>query len=279
MQTSVLEFLGNVYPHVSPLAFYKVVDMNGAIFRDGFDFRMIENFQSFASQEEMWRQNFLAMRQTQLWADQIISRLGRPLCLDDIRLAFRPSGQPYAAAFVDDVKQLDEAHLLVETSQENWQAHFRLSRSCTAQEVLLIHRYLSKRYHGDTGAHAADQARRLPRLPLRTILQDRVDLSVDEILKHSPKSVVAKTRVNKQPLSLDHQILHDIWARKLDHAQGDKSSADFKMAIYLLGKGSSFEETCEVLTLVSAELFARKGQWCDDYIARTVLKADQLLNS
>jgi len=277
MCIDAIQFMAKMYPNVIPLAFFKVLDMMGAVFRAGYDFRDVENFHNFARQEQEWRLRFLDICQKQ-WREQSLSRIGRPLCLDDIRLAFRPICESYSMAFVDDVEMLNEAHLLVETSEDNWQAHFCLSRACTAPEVLTIHRYLSGQYNGDTGAHAADQARRLPRSPLRAVMQNNTSLDVDRILQRAKLPVKAVQKGPVCPTIFAQQTLHDIWARKLKQADGDKSRADYKLAIYLLSKGYGVENVCDILKNVSTDIDQRKGRWSDDYISRTVMKAQQLLN-
>lgn len=276
MWADLFKFMATMYPQVIPVAFFKLIDINGEVFRTGYDFRSIEAFQDLVDNEQEWRQRFLDMCHRQ-WGDQAILRIGRPLSLDDIRIAFRPNCETYLMAFVDDVEPMAKAHLLVETSPGNWQAHFVLSRPCTSDEVLMVHRYLSQLYNGDQGAHAADQARRLPRPPLRTTVQQPAMLDVDQILQQTKPPATRLPKKSKQFMAFSQQTFHEMWSRKLKQAHGDKSRADFKMAIYLLSKGYSVEEICDVLNIVSSDLEQRKGRWSNDYLLRTVIKAQQLL--
>lgn len=138
----VIQELARLYPQVRPLPFYKVFSPSGELLdRDGCALSYTVRFSDFLEFGDSYRKRFLAICQKPDMAERIRHATGRDLVLSDVRLAFKPTGTKLQVAFVDDVKQID-AHLLIETSPNNWQAHFILSRECTFDEVLEVQRWL-----------------------------------------------------------------------------------------------------------------------------------------
>lgn len=278
MNLDAHEILASLYPKACPVAFFKIKDVSGNIFREGYNFSEVVRFEELVRREYEFRQKYYQILQAPEWISRFRQRLQRQLKIDEIRIAFRPASFLFVAAFVDDIQPTVEASVLIETSRENWQGHFFLSRPSTAEEVLQIHRHLSQKFGGDPGAHAANQARRLPSLGHRVIVKNTQALQVDEIIsyqkKREPPSWPQKSKHN----FWDINVLRQMWARKLIQAKGDKSSADFKLAVYLLKNGWTYEDVCEALMNVSDDLENRKGRHIDGYLDRTVRKADMLLD-
>ncbi len=195
-------------------------------------------------------------------------------------------------AFVDDIEDIDrfkqENHfLLVQTSELKYQAYFALSEPVDSYKLHQIQAELVKQYNGDPAATGWSQLRRVP-----GFLNTKYDTdfivkivhtgsSVLDVSKISPKNApdcsqsikhtgVAHLEANR-PLSVAlREGVRKTWQ---DFYEGDKSQADMRYAIYLLGHGLSMDEAKERLLQESVDIEERKRGHLEQYLELTLSKA------
>lgn len=201
---------------------------------------------------------------------------GQTLTLDDLRVSFIPKDVLLQAVYLDDIEDSVPAHVLVETSPGNWQGHFRLNRPSTETEAKAVIRMLRDWYGGDAGAAKPRQARRFVTANLSCDCHwDEEDINVEDAVRLYGKEpdtpeLPELSQVDSTPEEIS--FYQDVWKRKLRSAHGDKSSADFGLALYLLQRGKSVEIAtaairCARITLVEDKPHAEK------YLRDTVAKA------
>lgn len=73
----------------------------------------------------------------------------------------------------------------------------------------------------------------------------------------------------------DRNAYDDVAEAWNKHHAGDKSATDYAAALSALGRGHEVEDVAQALRHVSPDLDRRKGRYADDYVRRTVEKANQ----
>jgi hypothetical protein len=194
------------------------------------------------------------------------------------------SKQAFNVAFVDDIIS-DKADVfrqkrhfcLIQTSQKKFQGFFLLDKYISAENLVKVQKVLQSAYEGDIGAVGAWQLHRLTGF-INTKYQDDfvvkiasvgdTVLKVDNILSYydklnapEPKQQAIKRTITKQG--------RKTWK---DFYDEDKSQADFRYALYLLHFYSP-KEVYNILEQESPDLNRRKGAYTNDYLMRTIEKA------
>lgn len=217
-----------------------------------------------------------------MYAPVIRRELGREPLPGEIRVAFRPVLDTYTVVFVDDVIRDTPANFLIETSPENWQGHFILSRPVNHQDAAKIQKHLilfctgTSREHGDPGAASPKQARRFPE---GRFLHDtwREPLDVDKILHMlsvttPPKAPVCrKAPIQSNAGNWTQAALEDLYAR-FNTKNCTLSEVDMSFGLYLMSKGLDEEFVSEAIENVSPNVHVRHPS-IDGYLSGIIEKA------
>jgi len=246
---------------------------------------LIMNFRQYQTKSY----NILAAKYGQDFAKYV----GRSMIFEDVRLAVRPASELLDAVFVDDVKEGVGAPLMVETSKDNWQAHFVMDQICDEEEILKIQKELTRFFGGDTGAARKNQPRRLPVPGLRMRVNRNWKLSKEKLLlkyevffEPAPKKE-AQFRESRErncgemdtvnedgSRILSKSVIRDIWQRKWDRNNKDDSAADFGLATYLVeNRGYGVEEVIAAIEAARDNLAQDKGAHAEWYLQHTAEKA------
>jgi len=193
-------------------------------------------------------------------------------------------------AFVDDIIG-DKADVfrqkrhfcLIQTSQKKFQGFFLLDRYVDSDSLVKIQKVLRKSYFGDIGAIGAWQLHRLTGFA-NTKYEDNFLVKIasvgDTVLKTSDILSYYDKFNTPEPKQEQKQIIK-VKGRKTwkDFYDEDKSQADLKYALYLLHFYSP-EETYQILQRESPDLQERKGaSYVEDYLQRTIEKAQSFFLS
>jgi hypothetical protein len=201
-----------------------------------------------------------------------------------VLVALTPERNRLQMVFIDDIKgdefevvETVPGHVFVETSHENWQVHFILSKEYSIPEAQSIQAQLREQYGGDIGAVAGLQPRRHP-LSCLTIAEvlDRPPCNLTPILKAATYVGEAVTPVllpaSANVPSKDMEAYQRRWEARLCHTGGDESAADFAVALSCIGDRLSDEVIGFVLATISRNLASRKKD-IGYYVALTVKNA------
>jgi hypothetical protein len=210
-----------------------------------------------------------------IYGERFTALTGREMQPSDLRVSFYPQGRELAAIYLDDVDDTTPAHFLVETSPGNWQAHFRLSRSCNEEEARAVIRALRDWYGGDAGAAKARQGRRFitDGLGYEAYWAEE-DVDVDEAVRlyweSEPIELYDDEHVELS--ETEKTLFRSIWNRKLATTR-NKSKADFGLAAYLLERGRGAAVAREAIRCARITLAEDKGAHTEKYLKLTVRKA------
>lgn len=234
-----------------------------------------------------------------MYGNEIFAATGRLLQLPEVRMSFQPEFQYWQESilvhgmngvFLDDVREdiSPAAHLMIETSPGNWQAHFRITDElCNDDEIKCIQKYLRHRYNADEGAVSAKHPRRFAS-PLESGLQSVVrytaPLNTKKLLAEAkdfaagqPQSYVHNFQQQSGPViyqQVSEAACDGVWQRALDRANQDRSNADFALGIYLAARGYGVDEIQEAIIRVRGdELFRKKGSDTERYLEHTAERA------
>ena len=282
----LLDVMNIHYPKVQIIYFFKALMPDGSILRHGFDTKVKWDFETATTSTGMMVHHSKAR---EMFAPTIRKALGRDPLPGEIRVAFRPLLDTFTVVFVDDVIRDTPANFLIETSPENWQAHFILSRSVNYQDAAKIQKYLikqcagSSREHGDIGAASPVQPRRFPEGRFihdtwkETLDADAILNVLPEVKKNQPPSKVVTRLIPNQSHvgNWTEEALEQVYSR-FHEKNSDLSSVDMSFAVYLLSKGLSEEFVSDAIEKVSPNVNARHPH-IEDYLFRTIGKALQAL--
>ena len=219
---------------------FKVVSVEGSAINRGITLPLVWKMRKACEQFDRQRR-FAFPEILAGFGQQFESVVGRPLQLSDLRISFCPADSELRAVYLDDVGE-SIGHINIETSPGNFQAHFRLSRPCTEIEASAVIRMLRYCHGGDPGAAKVRQGRRFITPGLRYEFDWHEDaVNVEDAVRLFPTPDVdaefsERIMLKAVVLTDSEQVLYqEVWQRKLRNAKGDKSSADFGLAVYVFG--------------------------------------------
>ena len=207
---------------------------------------------------------------------------------------FAPSSkmQTFPLLFVDDPREektQDFACILVETSKMKYQAYFRLDEPAPIEEARAMQKLLIQLFEGDLAAGSIFQLRRVPGFSntkysekpiVRTVKCQNVALSTQELraliqkIQPQPKTQTLPPPTATTQKSKASKPKQKSWE---DFFSGDRSQADFRYALYLMGLGWNEKEIFETLLKESPSLAERKGhRHVESYLIRTIQKAKKV---
>ena len=205
---------------------------------------------------------------------------GRDLQLSDLRPSFCPADEMLQAVMLDDVEDNCGAHVLVETSPGNWQGHFNLSRPASKKEAACVIRMLRSYHDSDPGAAKVRQGRRFIIGNMRSVVDWSEDAAdVDHAVKcYSVEDEDEPVLEDEYPVLTESQkyLYRQVWERRLKssysyrYPRGNKSAADFGLAMYVLDKGSSPGVAGAALLHSRQTLSIDKGTYALRYVRKTV---------
>ena len=208
---------------------------------------------------------------------------GRDMQLSDLRPSFTPADEKLCAVMLDDIQDTCGGHVNVETSPGNWQGHFRLSRPADKDEAMCCIRMLRDWHSSDPGAAKSRQGRRFitPNLNCSIDYWDEEDINVDYALKHYSKAEVPEISSGADVnLTTDEKILYrEIWERKrmnticVQHPTGNRSSADYRVACYVIEKGGTPGKAKAAIICSRLTLYTDKGDYTAGYLQTTINSA------
>jgi len=205
---------------------------------------------------------------------------------ENVYWSWSKHSESFNVAFVDDILY-DKADVfkqkkhfcLIQTSQKKFQGFFLLDRYVDSDSLVKIQKVLRKSYFGDIGAIGTYQLHRLTGF-VNTKYEDNfvvkiasvgdTVLKVDNILSYYDKLNAPEPK--QKPKPEPKQIIKVKGKTWKDFYDKDKSQADLKYALYLLHFYSP-EEVYSILEQESPDLDRRKGAYTNDYIIRTIEKA------
>jgi len=205
---------------------------------------------------------------------------GRDLQLADLRPSFCPADDMLQAVMLDDVEDNCGAHVLVETSPGNWQGHFLLSRPASKKEATCVIRMLRSYHDSDPGAAKVRQGRRFITGDMRSLVDWSEDAAdVDHAVKcYSDEDEDELELDDEYPVLTESQkdLYRQVWERRLKNSysylypHGNKSAADFGLAMYILDKGLSPGVAGAALIHSRQTLSIDKGSYALRYVQKTV---------
>ena len=205
---------------------------------------------------------------------------GRDLQLADLRPSFCPADDMLQAVMLDDIADNCGAHVLVETSPGNWQGHFKLSRLASQEEAACVIRMLRSYHDSDPGAAKVRQGRRFIIGNMRSVVDWSEDAAdVDHAVKcYSIEDEDELVLEDEYPILTESQknLYRQVWERRLKNSysylypRGNKSAADYGLAMYVLDRGSSPGEAGAALIHSRQTLSIDKGTYSLRYVRKTV---------
>ena len=207
---------------------------------------------------------------------------------ENVYWSWSKQSESFNVAFVDDILY-DKADVfkqkrhfcLIQTSQKKFQGFFLLDKYISAEDLVKVQKVLQSAYEGDIGAIGAWQLHRLTGF-INTKYQDDfvvkiasvgdTVLKTSDILSYYDKLNTPEPKQEQKPKPEPKQIIKVKGKTWKDFYDKDKSQADLKYALYLLHFYSP-EETYQILQRESPDLQERKGAYTNDYLMRTIEKA------
>ena len=211
---------------------------------------------------------------------------------------FAPEDDYCNMLFLDDptyLKGLPRDTMLIETSLNKYQAHIPFTGPPqNKQSRTEFQRQLCRVYKADKGAVYANHLRRLPGFynqkyadkPLIKILyvtNNGESLTLEKLLIMVEKQekeryatlsnggIPPKPPFRHAPPPSD--VIRKSWGEFYD--DGDKSRADMRYVLYLLRMGASEEDIKDRLLRESEDIEERKKGYLEDYLNRTIRKANE----
>jgi len=213
---------------------------------------------------------------------------------ENVYWSWSKQAESFNVAFVDDILD-DKADVfkqkkhfcLIQTSQKKFQGFFLLDRYVDSDSLVKIQKVLRKSYFGDIGAIGAWQLHRLVGFA-NTKYEDNflvkiasvgdTVLKTSDILSYYDKLNTPEPKQEQKPKPEPKQTKVKDRKTWKDFYDEDKSQADLKYALYLLHFYSP-EETYQILRRESPDLQERKGAYTNDYLMRTIEKAQSFFLS
>ena len=200
---------------------------------------------------------------------------------ENIYFSFSKANETFDIAFVDDIEKIEvfkkkNHFLLVQTSEQKYQAYFKLDKPISASDIYKVQKVLCYLYKGDTGALSPYQLKRLigfyntkyekPFL-VKSVFEGQNVIPVEDVLRYYQKTF--KTTAN---INVNNNLIKNISKTWDDFSDPDLSVADMRYACYLVRCGLSDEEIKEKLLNESPNITTRKRN-IRDYLDRTIRKA------
>lgn len=280
--TAVNQKLSTLYSKVTFFIGFKAVspDASVASLRTGVGFsKYIRRFSDACRNPEAQCQ-FAFSHIDELHGAAFARITGRALQLSDLRASFTPADKLLSAVMLDDIADTDGAHVNIETSPGNFQGHFRLSRPADDIEAMCCIRMLRDWHHSDPGAAKSRQSRRFLKSGLSGSIEywDEADIDVDFAVKHYPPVPVQEIEISEDVhLSDAEKILYrEIWERRrinsicAQYPTGDRSTADFRVATYVLEKGGNPDKAKAAVICARLTLYDDKGDHAAGYLQTTI---------
>ena len=188
-------------------------------------------------------------------------------------------------AFVDDIQDIErfkqENHfLLVQTSQNKYQAYFVLSEPVDSFQLHQIQKKLVAEYNGDPAATGWSQLKRVP-----GFINTKYDTDFIVKIVHTGSSILdisqikpVEARFEHQATNISNKVKNGSYKRNMskswqDFYIGDESQADMRYSLYLLGCGIDKQEVKNRLLKESADIETRKLGHLEKYLDLTIEKA------
>lgn len=205
---------------------------------------------------------------------------GREMQLSDLRPSFTPADEKLSAVMLDDIDDTCGAHVNIETSPGNFQGHFRLSRPADKEEAMCCIRMLRDWYSSDPGAAKSRQGRRFitPNLSGSIDYWGEEDIDVDYAIMHytKPETPEISSGVDFNLTADEKTLYREIWERTrinsicAQHPTGDRSTADFRIACYVLEKGGTPDKAKAAVICARLTLYDDKGDHAAGYLQTTI---------
>ena len=272
----------------SELKFYlgfKAYGSDGAKLNRGLTLPRIWDSRECSNERVSLQREYALPLLCERFGDEFKAATGRELQLSDVRASFAPADEHLRAVMLDDIDDCCGAHILVETSPNNYQGHFFLSRKATEEEVMCCIRMLREYHGGDPGAAKPRQARRFATEGLSCELNLTEELvDVDFAVKHYQAEEVDFDAEEITHVALtpeETRLYREIWERKLLQTRsitkpnGDKSIADFGLATYILQKGLTADVAYAALHTARQTLITDKGAHHAERYTRTTIRNAQ----
>jgi hypothetical protein len=269
------EIFSYLYQLVTFYVGIKVKDKNSVLLNSGVSLSKVWSMQQAITQIEHQRQ-YAYSRLLQEYGARFRNITGRDLLPEDLRVSFCPQDEKLKAVYLDDVDLSTPAHILVETSLGNYQAHFGLNRPCDEHEAKAVIRALRDWYGGDAGAAKARQARRFVTSYVEIHPEEEL-IDVDEAVHLYVEDEITILQVGAETTldDAEQRLFREIWGRKLKTSAGDKSRADFGLAVYLLKNGYTPEVAMAAIRCARPTLVEDKQGSPEKYLLHTISKAAQ----
>lgn len=274
--------LEKLYQRVKFYIGFKAVGSDGGTVQRGTTLPMVWSFHKAANNLNAQLQYAFPKLQ-ELYGPLFEEVTGRQLQESDVRLSFCPADDLVSAVMLDDIEDTCGAHVYVETSPNNFQGHYMLSRPAAKDEAECVIRMLRDYYGGDPGAAKVRQGRRFVQPGMQCITDwYEVPVDVDYAVKHYYKAPSEEISVLEDGVLLsaqDMDLYKEVWDRKLrltrdiKHPLGDKSTADFGLALFVLEKGSSASVAKAAIACARTSLHEDKGSYAARYLQKTVESA------
>ena len=199
---------------------------------------------------------------------------------ENVYFSFSKANETFNIAFVDDITKIEafkkkNHFLLVQTSQNKYQAYFKLDKPVSAFDLYKVQKVLCHIYKGDTGALSPYQLKRLPYFYntkyekpflVKPVFEGQNIIPVEDVLRYYKKTFETTTNNN------NNNVIKNISKTWDDFADPDLSVADMRYACYLVRCGLSDEEIKQRLLAESPNITTRKRN-VEDYLNRTIKKA------
>lgn len=201
---------------------------------------------------------------------------------ENVYLSFSKANEKFDIAFIDDIEKINvfkkkNHFLLVQTSQDKYQAYFKLDKPVDAFDLYKIQKVLCTLYKGDIGALSPYQLKRIPyflntkydpHFEVMPVFRGSNMLKVDDVLAYY-KELFETTNNNYINVKNNIKNITKSWE---DFADSDLSVADMRYCCYLVRCGLSDEEIKQRLLAESPNITTRKRN-IRDYLDRTIKKA------
>lgn len=200
---------------------------------------------------------------------------------ENVYFSFSKDNETFDIAFVDDIEKIEvfkkkNHFLLVQTSEQKYQAYFKLDKPVSAFDLYKIQKVLCHLYKGDVGALSPYQLKRLPYFYntkyekpflVKSVFEGQNVVPVEDVLRYYQKTFETTANTN-----INNNVIKNISKTWDDFANPDLSVADMRYACYLVRCGLSDEEIKQRLLNESPNITTRKRN-IRDYLDRTIRKA------
>ena len=209
---------------------------------------------------------------------------------ENVYFSYSKANEIFDIAFIDDIQKIDvfknkNHFLLVQTSENKYQAYFKLNKAVNSFDLYKVQKVLCYVYKADVGALSPYQLKRLPsfyntkyepNFMVQEVFKGNNTLDVDKVLSFYRKHFEKANNINayKSSNNRNNANIQKTWK---DFEDSDLSVADMRYACYLVRLGLNDDEIAERLLAESPNIITRKRNY-KDYIERTIRKARQYVD-